>query len=188
MFQIYENINKIIKRKGLTRKEFAKKLMDLEPTVNRAGETPVLSSIYGYLNGRIIIPLNLIPFIAEVLNVTEQELFDTSDKTRKKCFKYFLQNASKEELEYFNNFINSQIHNNINVNYGKVIMHSKFTEEKIEEFSKLLKYAPVDFIDKVLNRLKEYEKISNKDLLYWYLLRLVLIILCYNKYSKRIKH
>ena len=159
MFQIYENINKIIKRKGLTRKEFAKKLMDLEPTVNRAGETPVLSSIYGYLNGRIIIPLNLIPFIAEVLNVTEQELFDTSDKTRKKCFKYFLENADKNELEYFNNFINSQIQNNININYGKIVMNGQKIDNKLEELIQLFEYAPANFLEKVIKKLKIYKDI-----------------------------
>jgi len=161
MLKIYENITIIVKKKGLTRKEFAQNLINLKPNVNRISETPTLSTIYGYLNGRINIPIDLIPFIAETLDITEQELFDTTTKTRKKCFKYFLQNASKDELEYFNTFINSQIHNNINVNYGKIIMNTKTTDEKFEKFTKLLKYAPVDFMDKVLLKLKEYENMDN---------------------------
>ncbi len=161
MLKTYENITLLIKSKGFTRKEFAQNLINLQPNVNRLSETPTLSTIYGYLNGRINIPIDLIPFMAEVLDVTEQELFDTSSKTRKKCFKYFLQNASKDELEYFNNFINSQIHNNIN--YGKVMMNTKSTNEKIEKFTELLKYAPIDFIDNVLIKLEKYENLKNLD-------------------------
>ena len=105
MMKIYENITLIIKKKGLTRKQFAQNLINLKPNVNRISETPTLSTIYGYLNGRINIPIDLISYIAEALDISEQELFDTSDNTRKKCFKYFLNNASHEELEYFNNYI-----------------------------------------------------------------------------------
>jgi len=119
MPKIHDNITRLIKSKGLTRKEFAQTLINLQPNVNRMSETPTLSTIYGYLNGRINIPVDLIPFIAEALNVTEQELFDTSLKSKKRCLKYFLQNSSKEELEYFYNFINSQLHNDININYAE---------------------------------------------------------------------
>jgi len=160
MLKIYENISLIIKSKGFTKKEFAQNLINLHPNVNRNSEAPTLSTIYGYLNGRINIPLDLIPYIAEVLDVTEQELFDTSTKARKKCFKYFLQNASKDELEYFHRFINTQIQNNININYGKVIMNTQTTDEKIEKLIELLKYAPASFIDKILTRLNEYKQLD----------------------------
>jgi len=159
--KIYENITNIIISKGLTRKKFAQNLINLQPNVNRISETPTLSTIYGYLNGRINIPIDLVPFIAEALDVSEQELFDTSSKARKKCFKYFLQEASKDELEYFYGFINSQIKNNVNVNYGKIIMNSETTDEKLERFSELLKYAPADFMDKVLAKLEQYKKIDD---------------------------
>ena len=164
MIKVYENINAIIKAKGFTKKEFAESLINLHPNVNRNSETPTLPTIYGYLNGRINIPIDLIPFIAEALDVTEQELFDTSLKTRKKCFKYFLQNASKEELEYFHNFINSQIHNNININYGQVVMNTPIFNEKVEKLTQLLKYAPADFMDKILARLEEYKKLQDLDI------------------------
>ena len=162
MRKIYENITSIIKIKGITRKEFAYKLINLEPKANRIAETPTLSTIYGYLNGRISIPIDLVPFIAEALDVTEQELFDTTDKTRKKCFKYFLENASESELEFFNNLINSQLQNNINLNYTKVIMGSKTLNEKVEGFIALLEYAPANFLDKAIAKLKEYKAISTK--------------------------
>jgi len=149
---IHENINRLIKQKGLTKKEFAKKLIDLQPNVNRIGETPSLSAIYAYLNGTSSIKADLIPYIAEVLGVTEQEIFDNSDTARKKCFKYFLENATKEELEYFSKFINSQI-NNIHINYGKIVMNSNENE-----LTKLLEYAPKPLIDKLTQKLKEIKK------------------------------
>ncbi len=147
----------------MNKKEFAQKLIDLQPTVSRIGETPSVSAIYGYLNGRINIPIELIPYISELLDVTVQELFDTSPKSRKKCFKYFIENADYQELEYFNNFINSQITNNVNINYGKVVMNSnilKSKDEKIENFIILLEYAPANFMDKVLAKLEEYKKME----------------------------
>ncbi|MBT5935050.1 helix-turn-helix transcriptional regulator [Sulfurimonas sp.] len=160
MLLVQENINKIIKQQGMSKKYFTQRLLELKPTVRRIGEVPSVSAIYSYLNGRINIPVELISYVAEVLGVTEQELFDTSVESRKKCFKYFLQNAPKEELEYFNHFISSQIHNDININYGEVIMNSKTSDEK---FTELLKYAPVDFMDRVLVKLEEYEKLNNME-------------------------
>jgi len=149
---IYENINKLIKKKGLTKKEFAKKLIDLQPNVNRIGETPSLSAIYAYLNGSSSIKADLIPYIAEVLGVTEQEIFDNSNTARKKCFKYFLEHATQEELEYFSKFINSQI-NNIHINYGKIVMNSNENE-----LTKLLEYAPKPLIDKLIKKLKDIKE------------------------------
>jgi len=163
MLRIYENITFLIKSKGFTKKEFAQNLINLQPNVNRKSETPTLSIIYGYLNGRSNIPIDLIPFIAEVLDVTEQELFDNYSKTKKRCFKYFLQSATKDELEYFHDFINSKIQNNININYGKVIMNSKIISEKFEKFNELLEYAPANFIDKVILKLQEYKKLSKSE-------------------------
>ncbi len=162
MLSIQENINKLIKQKGMTKKEFSQKLLNLQPTVSRIKEVPSLSAVYSYLNGRINIPIELIPFVADVLDVIEQELFDNSSKTRKRCFKYFLQNASKEELEYFNHFIYSQMKNDIGINYDKAIMNTKTTDEKIEKFITLLPFAPADFIDKAIERLKEYEKLDKE--------------------------
>ena len=163
--EVYEKINLLIKQKKITKRTFSNTLRNLKPKLRTTGEIPSENTIYSYITGRIAIPIELIPYIAEALNITEQELFDTSSKTRKKCFKYFLQSSSKDELEYFNHFINSQIHNNININYGKVIMNTPTSNEKIEKFTQLLKYAPADFIDKVLERLEEYKKLEDLSVL-----------------------
>jgi len=159
--ELYERINLILKEKELTKKVFAKKLVSLEPKSSRTGEIISEKIVYFYLSGKTVINPNLIPYIAEVLDITEQELFDSTSKTRKRCFKYFLQNAPKDELEYFSGFINSKIQNNVNLNFGQIIMSSQTTNEKLEKFSELLKYAPNDFIDKVISKLEEYEKLGN---------------------------
>ena len=163
MILIQQNINRLIKLKGMTKKEFAYKLIELKPTVSRIGEVPSLSAIYSYLNGRINIPVELIPYVAEVLDVTEQELFDTTEKAKRKCFKYFLETANNNELEYFNNFINSQIENNININYGKIVIGLKNGDKDIQKLVSLLEYAPKKFINKIINRLKEYKNLEYKD-------------------------
>lgn len=160
---ILDNILELLDNKKMTKKEFVTKLINLEPKVGFKAETPSQRTIYLYLQGKREIKADLIPYIAEALHVTEQELFDTSSKTRKKCFKYFLESASKEELEYFHYFINSQIHNNININYGNVVMNTPTSDEKIERFAELLKYAPSNFLDKVLERLEEYRKLEKFD-------------------------
>jgi len=161
---ILDNILEILQKKKMTKKEFVTKLINLEPKVGFKAETPSQRTIYLYLQGKREIKADLIPYIAEVLNVTEQELFNTSSKTRKKCFKYFLENASKEELEDFHHFINSQIYNNVNINYGHIIMNTPVSNEKIERFIQLLNYAPANFLDKVLLRLEEYEKLKDLDI------------------------
>ncbi len=160
--EVYEKVNCIIKEKRLTKRAFSTLVRDLEPKLRITGEIPSENTIYSYLTGRITIPIELIPFIAEALDVTEQELFDNSSKTRKRCFKHFLQNASKEELEYFSHFINSQIKNSVGVSYDKAIMDIQTTDEKITKFVELLPFAPIDFMDKVIGRLKEYEKLDRK--------------------------
>ena len=155
--EVYEKINLMLKEKNLTKRAFSNSLISLNPRLRITGETPSENTIYSYLSGRITIPIELIPYIAEVLNITEQELFDTSPKSRKKCFKFFLEDASKDELEYFNNFINYQIQNNVNVNYGSIIMNSKNIDDELEEFVKLLEYAPKNFLKtKTLYNIKNY--------------------------------
>lgn len=162
MKKVYENILAIIKNKGLTRKEFAQNLINLKPTVNRFSEVPTLSTIYGYLNGRISIPLELIPFIAEVLNVSEQELFYVNSNTRKKYFKHFLRVASKEELVYFNQFINLQLKTDIKLEDIEIFDKKTF-DEKIMEFQSLLQYAPNNFLDKSIEKLKKYKNLDEEN-------------------------
>lgn len=73
--EVWEKINYLINEKQLTKKSFTKKLLSLEPKLKSTGEIPSASTINGYLYGKREIKVELIPYIAETLNVTEQELF-----------------------------------------------------------------------------------------------------------------
>jgi transcriptional regulator with XRE-family HTH domain len=74
--EVFEKINYLINEKNMTKKEFADKFLSLNPKLRTTGEAPSYSSIYGYLSGRREIKIELIPYIAEALNVKEQELFN----------------------------------------------------------------------------------------------------------------
>lgn len=72
---IVEKINYLIKEKNLSKKTFAETLQSLQPMLKSTGNPPNIQTIYGYLNGKRELKVELIPYIAEVLGVSEQELF-----------------------------------------------------------------------------------------------------------------
>ncbi len=73
--EIIDKINYLIKEKNLQKKDFVKMLQAIEPKLKCTGEIPSEQTIYGYLNGKRELKVELIPYIAEVLGVDEQELF-----------------------------------------------------------------------------------------------------------------
>lgn len=73
--EVWEKINYLVEEKGITKKEFINKLLSLEPKLKSTGEIPSASTINGYLYGQREIKIELIPYIAEALQVSEQELF-----------------------------------------------------------------------------------------------------------------
>jgi len=73
---VADKINYLLEEKGISKREFAQKLLSLEPRLDRTGKAPSESTIYGYLNGGREIKIELVPFIAETLGITEQELFN----------------------------------------------------------------------------------------------------------------
>ncbi len=73
--EIIDKINYLIKEKNLQKKDFVKMLQAIEPKLKSTGEVPSEQTIYGYLNGKRELKVELIPYIAEVLGVDEQELF-----------------------------------------------------------------------------------------------------------------
>ena len=73
---IINKINYLIEEKNLSKKEFVTILQSLEPKLNSTGNIPNEQTIYGYLNGKRELKVELIPYIAEVLEIKEQELFE----------------------------------------------------------------------------------------------------------------
>ena len=75
---VKDKINYILTEQNKSKREFARELLNLNPRLISTGKAPSESTIYGYLNGRREIKIELIPYIAEVLNITEQELFEVN--------------------------------------------------------------------------------------------------------------
>lgn len=76
IMEVWEKINYLIEEKKLTKKDFIKKLLQLEPRLKSTGEIPSSSTINGYLYGQREIKIELIPYVAEALEIKEQELFN----------------------------------------------------------------------------------------------------------------
>lgn len=72
---VLEKINFLLQEKGISKKQFADKLRQQEPKLLATGEVPSEQTIYRYLNGSRELKVELIPYIAEVLGVSEQDLF-----------------------------------------------------------------------------------------------------------------
>lgn len=73
--EVWEKINYLLDEKGISKKEFADMLLSLAPRLKRTDEIPSSQTILGYLYGKRELKVELIPYIAEVLGVSEQELF-----------------------------------------------------------------------------------------------------------------
>lgn len=74
---VADKINYLLEERGISKREFAQRLLSLSPTLERTGKSPSESTIYGYLNGGREIKIELVPYIAEALNISEQELFSS---------------------------------------------------------------------------------------------------------------
>ena len=75
--EVWEKINYLLIEKEISKKQFADHLIKLGPKLKITGEIPSLQTIYRYLNGKRELKIELIPYIAEVLSTTEQELFSS---------------------------------------------------------------------------------------------------------------
>lgn len=149
--EIYERINLFLKEKKLNKKNFALKLLALEPKLKSTGEIPTIKAIYAYLNGDIALKIELIPYIAEVLEIPEQLLFDDSSRTRKIYIKHILQNISSEEKELIKSKICSEQTSKISI-----------PKDRFHNINDLLIYAPEIFLENLENTLKNYKDLTLK--------------------------
>lgn len=85
--KVVQRINEILKEKNISKRELAKRLINLDMKASRTGETPTESSIYAYLNGNIEIKADMLPFIADALGVFEQDFFSDNKKQNDKILK-----------------------------------------------------------------------------------------------------
>jgi len=147
--EVFEIINYYLREKKISKKEFAARLRALEPKLKSTGEIPSEKTIYAYLNGRISIKAELIPYIARVLDIPEQLLFDDCIVTRKKYLLHILKNITAEERS----LLKSKLCDN---------QLEKKATTKFDKIEELLQYAPEIFINKLENILKEYKSLTLK--------------------------
>jgi len=98
LVEVWEKINYLLVEKKISKKEFADKLVALTPKLKRTDEAPSSQTILGYLYGKREIKVELIPYIAEVLGVSEQELF-TFDLEYAQNYNYKQSKEVREILE-----------------------------------------------------------------------------------------
>ena len=151
--EVYERINLLLKEKNMSKKVFATKLRNLEPTLKSTFESPSEKSIYAYLNGRVGIKIELIPFIAEILDVPEQILFDDSERARMRILKTICEDINSEEKEYLLKKLEVIKDTNKEPIIPKDIFHS---------INDLLIYAPEPFLRNMESALKDYKALTDK--------------------------
>jgi transcriptional regulator with XRE-family HTH domain len=157
--EVYEKVNQIIKNKGLSKRQFASVLQNLEPKLKSTGETPSEKTVYKYLNGDINIPIELISYIAEALDISEQELFDTNFHTKIKLYKYLMKTLKSNEIQVINN-----IHTNFNL-IQQMQPELILTQENVTQLLELLPYAPKPMLEEFIKKLKRVKKITSEDLI-----------------------
>lgn len=96
--EVWEKINYLLVEKGISKKDFVDKLIALEPRLKQTGEIPSIQTFYRYLNNQREIKVELIPYIAEALNISEQELF-TNDIEFSNEYNYKYSKEAREILD-----------------------------------------------------------------------------------------
>uniref|UniRef100_UPI00404814EC hypothetical protein n=1 Tax=Aliarcobacter sp. TaxID=2321116 RepID=UPI00404814EC len=150
--EVYEKINEILKKKKLSKKSFSLKIIELEPKLRNTGEVPTINALYSYLSGDVSLRIELIPYIAEVLDIPEQILFDESTNTRMKILKYITEDINSQEY----NFLIDKL------NVKNVSRIDKYDNETINSINKLFQYAPEPFLENILSTLKNFKALTDK--------------------------
>ena len=145
--EVYEVINEILISRSLSKRDFAKKLRSLQPKLKSTSEIPTEKVIYAYLNGTLNLKIELISYIAEALNIKEQNLFDQ---------KYYNELCIKNRGE--DSDIYKPKNDQISVKEPKTKYEVQTTDSYIQKVITLLPYAPRTML---LNIIEKLEKIKN---------------------------
>jgi len=153
--ELHERIDIIIKEQGLTKREFAQRLISLEPKLKTTGEIPTEKTIYKYLSGDIAIRVELISYIAQALNVTEQDLFLTSSKERLSFFRKMVQTANDDELEVIKKRLLTKYEASEILKSYEVSETQMMKNDIKDDVIHLLEYAPRPLLESLYLKLKD---------------------------------
>jgi transcriptional regulator with XRE-family HTH domain len=155
--QIYENINRLLHDKKVSKRDFVQQLINLNPNLKRTGEVPSVKTIYKYLNGSLSIPIELVSYMAEALNVPEQEIFRENSEKDYRYLRLLIENASTNDLEKMRIFFDTSMK-------LKNLQSSQFEcrSKQIEKLLSLLPYAPPILVDEVIDKLEEIKSLMQE--------------------------
>lgn len=142
---ISDNINIILNKTGITKRELAKRVIALSPKLKRTGETPTESAIYNYLNGQRDIKPELISYFAEALDVSEIEILGINRTDRIKYLKRLIKSCTEEEKGIL-----------------LTCLSNKNDDSRAIKIFKLLPFAPQHFQDEIIKSLEAFKHISEK--------------------------
>ena len=142
---VHEQINLVIEEKGFTKREFAKRLITLEPKSKRTGEVMSEKAVYAYLSGKSVIDADLIPYIADALQVSEQSLFTENEKIRTRHIRYLLDSLRDKEKHVIEKFYIDTL---LSKQYGSIV--------------ELLPYASESMLKKMEQSLLDMKSISER--------------------------
>jgi len=105
--QLYKNINLVLLEKDISKKEFIDKLQYLLKDSSITRKVPSNKTIYAYLNGKISIKIELLPFISTILDTPIDFLLsDNINRTRTDLLKYICKDLRYYEKEYLEDKLN----------------------------------------------------------------------------------
>jgi len=156
--EIYEQINNIIKAKNISKKKFIERLLALDTRLKSTGENPLKSSIYAYLNNQRELKIELISYIAEALDVSEQELFCDNEAARLKYLRHIMQNPSEKEIIIARQIIQKNQDNTSSDNIFK--QNDEEYNIFLEKLSKLLDFGSKPLIENFISKLEAMKKIT----------------------------
>lgn len=130
--EVYEKINFLLQEKNILKRDFVRKLLELEPKLKSTGETPTEQTVYRYLSGDRELKIELIPYIAEVLEIQEQELFNF-DLEYASSYNY----KKSKEIRDIIDLLQYAPTNIINAIKEKLLNYKNLYDKNIRELDKL---------------------------------------------------
>lgn len=112
---------------------------------------PTIKAIYAYLSGDVALKIEPIPYIAEVLQIPEQLLFDDSSRARKTYLKHIFNSISAEETRLMQNAVCEKKNTQSTI--------PKDIHYKIQD---LLIYDPEMFLKELESTLTQYKELTLK--------------------------
>ncbi|RLA75306.1 MAG: hypothetical protein DRG11_02025 [Epsilonproteobacteria bacterium] len=149
--KVYERVNLYLKDKNINKIEFYKKLLELEPKLESTGEPPSQTSVYAYLNGQVAIRIELVPYIAQVLEVPEQLLFADSPHSRKLYIRHIKDTMTQDEVDIWHSDTHPETKTQDSIDY-----------KRFDSIHDMLQFAPDMFLKQLENTLKDYKSLTLK--------------------------